>query len=134
MLKKVALVTGSSKGIGKAIAVAFARSNDYLGIVINSRNVEEAQKASDEIKASFDCRSIPIAADISKERDCIRLIEETVKHFGRLDVLVNNAGIQVELDFTKTSIDEGLTLQDHLYAAEKQSNKCENKKIQKAAV
>ena len=47
MLKKVALVTGSSKGIGKAIAEAFARSNDYLGIVINSRNVKEARKASD---------------------------------------------------------------------------------------
>jgi glucose 1-dehydrogenase len=106
MLKKVALVTGSSKGIGKAIAEAFARSNDYLGIVINSRNVKEARKASDEIKASFDCGSIPIAADISKEGDCIRLIEGTVKHFGRLDVLVNNAGIQVELDFTKTSIDD----------------------------
>lgn len=69
MLKKVALVTGSSKGIGKAIAVAFAKSNDYLGIVINSRNIEEAQKASEEIEASFDCRSIPIEADISKERD-----------------------------------------------------------------
>lgn len=106
MLKKVALVTGSSKGIGKAIAVAFARSNDYLGIVINSRNIEEAQKTSEEIKASFDCRSIPIEADISKERDCIRLIEETVKHFDRIDVLVNNAGIQKELDFTKTSLDD----------------------------
>ena len=106
MLKKVALVTGSSKGIGKAIAVAFAKSNDYLGIVINSRNIEEAQKASEEIEASFDCRSIPIEADISKERDCIRLIEETVKYFDRIDVLVNNAGIQKELDFTKTGIDD----------------------------
>lgn len=90
MLKKVALVTGSSKGIGKAIAVAFAKSNDYLGIVINSRNIEEAQKASEEIEASFDCRSIPIEADISNT-------------------------------------------QDHLYAAEKQLNKCENRIIQKAA-
>ena len=60
MLKKVALVTGSSKGIGKAIAVAFARSNDYLGIVINSRNIEEAQKTSEGIEASFDCGSFPI--------------------------------------------------------------------------
>src|ERR671911_2772199 len=106
MLKKVALVTGSSKGIGKAIAMAFARSNDYLGIVINSRNIEDAQKTSEEIEASFDCGSIPIEADISKERDCIRLIEETVKHFDRIDILVNNAGIQKELEFTKTSIDD----------------------------
>ncbi len=105
MRKKIALVTGSSKGIGKAIAVTFARSNDYSGIVINSRNIEEAQKTSDEMK-SFDCQSIPIAADISMEPDCIRLIEETVAHFGRIDVLVNNAGIQKELDFTEISLDD----------------------------
>jgi glucose 1-dehydrogenase len=106
MRKKIALVTGSSRGIGKAIAATLARSNDYSGIVINSRNKEETQKTSDEMKGSFDCQSIPIAADISKEPDCIRLIEETVAYFGRIDVLVNNAGIQEELDFTEISLDD----------------------------
>ncbi|HET7283810.1 MAG TPA: SDR family NAD(P)-dependent oxidoreductase [Nitrososphaeraceae archaeon] len=54
---KIAIVTGSSEGIGKAIAVAFARSGQYSGIVVNSRKIEEAQRAADEIKA---CKMVSI--------------------------------------------------------------------------
>src|SRR5919199_3998453 len=71
---KIAIVTGSSEGIGKAIAVAFARSREYSGIVVNSRKIEEAQRAADEIKA-LGCDSIAIQADVSKENDCIRLLK-----------------------------------------------------------
>ncbi len=52
MTRKIAAVTGLSKGIGKAIAIAFAKSNDYSGIVTNSRRQEEAQRVSEEIKFS----------------------------------------------------------------------------------
>lgn len=101
---RVAVVTGSSKGIGKAIVSAFAKSGEYRGIVVNSRRRAEAQQTADEIKSSgYD--SIAVEADVSKEADCIRLIEETVKHFGRIDVLVNNAGIQQEVPFEETSTD-----------------------------
>src|SRR5215472_8935853 len=96
--RKVALVTGSSKGIGKAIALSFAKSGAYSGVVINSRKVEESEPVSKEIKNLYgSCDSIAIGADVSKEDDCIRLIAETAKHFGRIDVLVNNAGIQEDL-------------------------------------
>jgi glucose 1-dehydrogenase len=105
--KKIALVTGSSKGIGKAIAVSFANSKDYYGIVINSRKVEEAKLVSTHINdLGTSCDSIAVEADVSKEEDCIKLVSETVKHFGRIDVLVNNAGIQEDLPLTETSIDE----------------------------
>ena len=106
--RKVAIVTGSSKGIGKAIALSFAKSRDYSGIVINSRKVEESKPISKEIKnlQGGDCDSIAIGADVSKEDDCIRLISETIKHFGRIDVLVNNAGIQEDLPLTEITIDE----------------------------
>jgi glucose 1-dehydrogenase len=87
---KIAVVTGSSKGIGKAIALAFAKSREYQGIVVNSRRLEEAQQVTDEIKKSSGCDSIAIEADLSKERDCIKLIEETTKYYNRIDVLVNN--------------------------------------------
>ncbi|MFL6326039.1 MAG: SDR family NAD(P)-dependent oxidoreductase [Nitrososphaeraceae archaeon] len=105
MRKKVAIVTGSSKGIGKAIAFAFAKSKEYSTVIINSRKAKEAQQVSKEIER-LGCNSIAIEADISKESDCIRLIEETVKHFGRIDVLVNNAGIQEDLPLTDINLEE----------------------------
>ena len=52
------------------------------------------------------CKSIAIEADVSKESDCIRLIEETIKRFGRIDVLVNNAGIQQDLPLTEINLEE----------------------------
>lgn len=100
--KRVAVVTGSSQGIGKAIVLAFARSGNYGKIVVNSRKHAEAQQVSNEIK-SLGCDSVAIEADISKESDCIRLIKETVRHYGKIDVLVNNAGIQQEVPFEETS-------------------------------
>jgi len=105
MRNKVAIVTGSSKGIGKAIAIAFAKSKQYSAVVTNSRKIEEAQQVSNEIK-KLGCDSIAIAADISKESDCISLIEETIKDFGRIDVLVNNAGIQEDLPLTDINLEE----------------------------
>jgi glucose 1-dehydrogenase len=105
MAHKIAVVTGSSKGIGKAIVIAFAKSNKYSGIVTNARKIEEAQTVSDEINR-MGCESVAVEADISKESDCVMLIEETIKHFGRVDVLVNNAGIQQDVPFTETTLDE----------------------------
>ena len=105
MAHKIAVVTGSSKGIGKAIVIAFAKSNKYSGIVTNARKIEEAQTVSDEINR-MGCESVAVGADISKESDCVMLIEETIKHFGRIDVLVNNAGIQQDVPFTETTLDE----------------------------
>lgn len=105
--KKVAVVTGSSKGIGKAIALAFANSNEYYGIVVNSKKPNEAQYISEQIKSSnSNCDSISITADISKEEDCIRLIEETIQHYKRIDVLVNNAGIQKDIPLTETTLSD----------------------------
>src|SRR5215211_2482601 len=96
--RRIALITGSSKGIGRAIALSFARSKDYSGIVTNSRKVKQVESVSKEIKNLHDgCDSIAIGGDVSKEDDCIKLVAETVKYFGRIDVLINNAGIQEDL-------------------------------------
>ncbi len=103
---KVALITGSSKGIGKSIALSFAKSlsSEYSAIIINSRKLEEAELVSQEIKKVSTCDSIAIAGDISQEKDCIRLIEETINKYQRIDVLVNNAAIQKEIPFTETTL------------------------------
>lgn len=106
---KIAIVTGSSEGIGKSIAVAFAKSGDYSGIVINSRKINDAQRTANEIKnygASNNINTIAIQADISVESQCINLIEKTIEHFGRIDVLVNNAGIQKEITIEETTLDD----------------------------
>jgi glucose 1-dehydrogenase len=102
---KVAIVTGSSKGIGRAIVLAFARSNSYAVVVVNARKRDEAEIVAKEVRDIGNCDSIAIAADVSQEADCIRLIEEAVSHYGRIDVLVNNAGIQQDVPFEDTSIE-----------------------------
>ncbi|MDQ5830657.1 MAG: SDR family oxidoreductase, partial [Thermoproteota archaeon] len=97
--------TGSSKGIGRAIALAFAKSNTYSGIVVNARKREEAERVAKEVQDIGNSNSIAVIADVSQEADCIRLIDEIVKYYGRIDVLVNNAGIQQEVPFEDTSIE-----------------------------
>jgi glucose 1-dehydrogenase len=101
---KVAIVTGSSKGIGRAIVLAFAKSNTYAATVVNARRQDEAERVAKEIRDIGNCDSIAIAADVSQEADCIMLIDQVVNHYGRIDVLVNNAGIQEEVPFEDTSI------------------------------
>ena len=105
MKDKVAVITGSSKGIGRAIAITLAKSKDYAGIVTNARNQEEAEAVSYEIR-NLGCKSFAIEADISKENDCISLIRQSVEHFNRIDVLVNNAAIQEDIPFTETSLED----------------------------
>lgn len=87
---KVVCITGSSQGIGKATALLLGSYG--ASIALNGRNPEKLQKAHDELTAQgIDCHSV--VADISTKEDCKRIVDETVQHFGKLDVLINNAGI-----------------------------------------
>jgi 3-oxoacyl-[acyl-carrier protein] reductase len=87
---KVAIVTGSSSGIGKAIALHFAEEGARL--VVAARRKTLCEKTVEQIlKRGGDAKAIQ--ADVTEESQVKRLIAEAVKHFGRLDILVNNAGI-----------------------------------------
>ncbi len=93
-LGRVAVITGSSKGIGKAIALEFA-SKGY-NVVLNARDERELSEALNDIRKSLESnkeRVTYLAGDISQENVCTSLIDHTIKTFGRIDVLVNNAGI-----------------------------------------
>jgi dehydrogenase/reductase SDR family protein 7B len=89
---KVVIITGASSGIGKACAFAFA--NAGAEVVLASRNADELKKVSEEI-SKLGSKSIYVSTDVSKENDCKNLIDETIKNFGRIDVLINCAGISM---------------------------------------
>jgi glucose 1-dehydrogenase len=90
---RVVVVTGSSRGIGKAIAMEFAKAG--YSVVINARNEEQLKQAAKEISNSIhdDKKVVSVPGDISQEHVCISLVENAVKQFGRIDVMINNAGI-----------------------------------------
>lgn len=88
---KVAIVTGSSRGIGRAIAFSLARRG--VNVVINYlQNRQKAEEVVTYIKDNFSGRVISIQADVGNTEAVNRMIEETIKEFGRIDILVNNAG------------------------------------------
>jgi len=95
--KKIALVTGASKGIGKAIAIELAKNNFDVAVNYN-RDEKDAIKVVEDIK-KMDVGSIAVKADVSSFEECARMIELVKKKFGYLDVLVNNAGTTSDKTF-----------------------------------
>lgn len=96
---KVVVITGSSKGIGKAIAQKFGQFG--AKVVLNGRSAESLSKTELELrKAGMDC--FAVQSDISNAQDAKRLIDETVNHYGKIDVIINNAGIAIRGLFTET--------------------------------
>jgi len=98
------LVTGASRGIGKAIAVELA-SNGADVAVNYHKNRGGASEVVDKIR-DMGCKAIMIKADVSKERSVKRMIETTLREFNKIDVLVNNAGIIKRTPIEETSIDD----------------------------
>ncbi|MFC1871644.1 3-oxoacyl-[acyl-carrier-protein] reductase [Chloroflexota bacterium] len=86
---KVALVTGSGQGIGRAIALKLAEAG--AAVVVNDIG-EAAQAVAGEIEA-LGRQSLPVLADVSSAEDTTRLVETAISAYGRVDILVNNAGI-----------------------------------------
>jgi len=91
MNKKVALVTGASRGIGRAIALELA-TRGYRVAVNYPDNQQNAEEVVKEIKA-FGQQAIAVKADVSNETDVKNMVKTVIKQWGSLDVLVNNAGI-----------------------------------------
>jgi len=89
---KVAFITGGDSGIGRAVAILFAKegANVAISYLTEHRDADETQRQVTE--AGRECLTLP--GDVGYERNCVRMIEETVKRFGRLDIVVNNAAEQ----------------------------------------
>lgn len=94
MTGKSAIVTGGTRGIGRAIAVSLLRAG--LDVVVAARTAAHVEEAPDRLAAEAGAdtgRALGVRADVSRREDCERLVAAAVSAFGRLDVLVNNAGI-----------------------------------------
>ena len=101
---KVAIVTGASRGIGRAIAIRYA-AEGALVVVNYVGNAELASDVVEEIEAAGS-EAIAVAADVSASSDVGQLVDRTLERFGRIDILVNNAGVMVTKPVLETTEEE----------------------------
>ena len=106
---KVAIVTGSSKGIGEGIAKVFTEEGAKVAVIC--RTEEAGTEMADRLGAK-EGRAIFIRTDVTVERDIELMIGKTVETFGKLDILVNNAGYHLSKNVEVTSIDEWQFIQN----------------------
>ncbi len=100
--QRVAIVTGSSRGIGRAVAVALAAAG--CRVVVNYRTSHEAaRETAAEVERRNPGGSLVVRADVSREEDVRTLVDETQRRFGRIDILVNNAGVSQPRGFLDMS-------------------------------
>ncbi len=98
LVNKVAIITGGDSGIGKAVAIAFAREGaDVVISYLADRETADAKDTAEFVSAAGR-RAILIKGDIRKESHCKKIIAQTVKEFGSIDILVNNAAFQMQRD------------------------------------
>ena len=90
--ERIALVTGASRGIGRAVALAFAREGAHVAVsyLDEHEDAEETKRVVENAGRSV----LLLAGDLAEEAQCARVVRQTIERFGRLDVLVNNAAFQ----------------------------------------
>ncbi len=101
---KVALITGANSGIGKAIATRFAAEGAH--VAVNYLPGGARDKDAQTLAASFPTPSIAVPADVSKRPDVEQMIQTIVAEFGRLDIVINNAGIEIKKPFLEVTDEE----------------------------
>ncbi|KYG72383.1 SDR family oxidoreductase [Roseivirga echinicomitans] len=102
MKNKVVIITGASSGIGKALALEFAKLGAH--IVITGRNEARLNEVA-EILDGMNTRNLCLQLDVAKEKDNEILVKETVRTFGKIDILINNAGISMRALFEEIEMD-----------------------------
>lgn len=101
---KTVLITGATRGIGASIATIFAKNN--YNLILNYYNgTENAIKFKELLEKEYNANILLIKADISKEEDVIRLLDESINKFGSIDILINNAGISIDTTIEDKTVD-----------------------------
>lgn len=94
---KVVIITGASSGIGKALAEELAKRGANL--VLGARQYVTLCEITAELEKNFQIKALAVQADVSKEEDCAELVKQAINTFGRVDVLINNAGLSMRALF-----------------------------------
>lgn len=102
MKDKVVVITGGSSGIGKALAEKFGAKGSK--IVITGRNPEALEETAKALRGQ-EIEILPLQADVSQEKDNERMVKEIINHYGRIDILINNAGISMRALFENVDVD-----------------------------
>jgi NAD(P)-dependent dehydrogenase (short-subunit alcohol dehydrogenase family) len=101
---RVAVVTGGSRGLGRAIAEALASAG--ADVALTARQLESALRAAEEIARSTDRNALPLAVDVTVKSSVERMVEQVVSVLGRIDILVNNAGVNIRGPIEELSEDD----------------------------
>jgi glucose 1-dehydrogenase len=132
--QKVALVTGSDSGIGRAIALAFAREG--ANVIVNYAHAQErAEEVRQIIEQQYHGQALVLQADISQYQQAMGLIQQAVEHFGRLDFMVNNAGMEIHSPFLDVSEEQfdrvlGVDLKGAFFCAQAAAREMVKRKIE----
>ena len=103
-MNKVVLITGASRGIGKACIVEFAKHN--YNVVINYvSNDNAAKELKSFIVENYDVDVMLCKCDVSNEENVKEMVNDVINHFGKIDVLINNAGIAIDTTFEDKTVD-----------------------------
>jgi 2-dehydro-3-deoxy-D-gluconate 5-dehydrogenase len=105
---KVAIVTGGNGGIGLGMAQGLAQAG--AAIVVLGRNAEKSKSAAKALQDQTGVRTLVVTADVSRPDDVERAVAESLKHFERIDILFNNAGINVRKQPQELSLEEWQTV------------------------
>ena len=104
LTNKTAIITGGSKGLGLAMAEGLASAG--ANIVIISRNEKEGKAAAEKIVKEYKTKAIAISATVTSEEEMQKAVETTIKEFGVIDILINNAGINIRGPIDELSYDD----------------------------
>lgn len=104
---KVVIITGASSGIGKSTAIEFAKKG--AKVVLVARRIEKLKELKEHI-SSFNENCVYVQSDVTREEEVINLFDETERIFGRVDILINNAGRGLESEVCDISYDEWLSV------------------------
>lgn len=105
-----AIVTGGSKGLGEAMAAGLASAG--ADVLLASRHLEEAQAAADAIAADFGQRAVAVAADVTRPDQVQAMVEKALDEFGKIDILINNAGINIRGPIEELTLEQFQQVQE----------------------